>query len=133
MSNELPSLFVMGRKIPYTGELKTKETNFKQLAQTDVTGNVSFSQSTQGAEGYVKFMLKNEDHEERRFIRELANLPGTLRGGGAITGMVVYPNNPAQPLQITGGRLEDKPEIQEGNKGTTEYTIFANVSYSSNL
>lgn len=132
MSNELPTFKYNGQTIDYIGEIMVKKGVFKNVVQTSISGVATASQSTTDAHSTIKVKLANERHSLRKLMETFWIQPKNKDGQGSGVGMLIYPNNPSEPLIFEGGFLEDLPEIQEGNKGTAEYTFIFNT-YSKTL
>lgn len=130
MSTTIGRIEINGQDIPFVGKPKLKLGVRKREYKTDINGITRASETLDGSESMLMFDLDNQNKTARDLMIDLYKSLLTRDGEGTIIGAVTYDLDTVNPINLSGGSLEDLPEIEDG--GTTTYTFKFN-SYAETL
>lgn len=130
MATTICRIEISGQTIPFVGKPKFKLGTRKREGKTDINGVTRFSETLDDSASMITFELDNQDKDSRDLMIDFYKRPLTRNGEGTLIATITYDNDPSNPINLSGGSLEDLPEIEDG--GTTTYTFKFN-SYAETL
>ena len=130
MATTIGRIEINGQAISFIGKPKFKLGTRKRESKTDINGVTRFSETLDDSASMIAFDLDNQDKDSRDLMVDFRHSPFTRNGEGTLIASITYDNDPSSPINLTGGSLEDLPEIEDG--GTTTYTFKFN-SYAETL
>jgi hypothetical protein len=130
MATTIGRIEINGQEIPFIGKPKFKLGVRKREYKTDINGTTRVSETLDDSASMITFELDNQDKDSRDLMINFYKSPLTRNSEGTLIATITYDNDPFNPINLSGGAIEDLPEIEDG--GTTTYTFKFN-SYAETL